>query len=100
MSLEDADEEQSQLINELKDVGKGKISVEERSFLKNAALFLSARKEVVNNFKCKTFPIKNQDKIPILSLPPKPSVFYTSKTTKKELGKPHLNCIKIFKIKL
>ena len=43
MSLEDADEGQSQFVKELKDMGKAKILVEKRSFLNNAGLFIGAR---------------------------------------------------------
>ena len=82
MSLEDADKEQSQLFNELKDMGTGKTSVEKKSFLKNARLFLSARETILNNFETKIFPTKNSDKIPAPEPSPEPAVFDTPKPTK------------------
>ena len=42
-------------------MGRGKMPVEKRSFLKNGRLFLRAREKIFNNFKSKIFPIKNQD---------------------------------------
>ena len=42
-SLKEVDEEQIQIASELKDMGKGIISVEKITFRKNAALLLSAR---------------------------------------------------------
>ena len=62
LSLEGADEKQSHLINELKDMGKGKIPLEKKSLL-NGGLFLIGREKILNNFKVKTFLIKNIDKI-------------------------------------
>ena len=56
LPLQDVDEEQSQLIHELKDMGKARISAQKR--------LLSAREKVLNNFKNKMFPIKNLDNIP------------------------------------
>ena len=80
MSLEDADEEQNQVVSVLKDTGKGKLPVEKRSFLQNAGLFLSAREKILNNFKSKIFPTKNPEKI----LAPEPTVFDTLKPTKEK----------------
>ena len=63
LSLENVDEEQNQLVNDLEDRSKCKIPVEKRSFLKNAALFLTEREEILNNFKRKIFPTKKLVKI-------------------------------------
>ena len=41
--FKNADEEQRQRVNELKDMGKEKMPIEKRSFLKNAGLLLSAK---------------------------------------------------------
>ena len=75
MSLEDAGEENIQLVNELKDMGKTKIPVEKRSFLKSAGLY----------------PIKNLDKIPTPEpspeSTPEPAVFDISKPTKERAKK-------------
>ena len=62
-SLEDVDEEQSQLVNKLKDTDKDKKPAEKISFLKNAGLFISARGNTFNNFKSKIFPKKSSDEI-------------------------------------
>ena len=64
LSLKDADEEQIQIANELKYIGKGKMSVEKRSFLKNVGLLLSAREKILHNFKSKIFPTKNLESEP------------------------------------
>ena len=45
LSLQDADEEQIQLINELKNVNKGRIPVEKRYFVNHAWLYLSVREK-------------------------------------------------------
>ena len=47
LSLKNADGEQIQITNELKDMVKGKIPVEKRSFLKNTGLFLIARGKMI-----------------------------------------------------
>ena len=51
LSLKNTDELQIQIANELKDMVKGKMTVEERPFLQNAGLLLSAREKILNNFK-------------------------------------------------
>ena len=51
MSLEDVDEEQSQLVNELKDKRQGKALAEKKSFLNNEGLFSSVREKIINNSK-------------------------------------------------
>ena len=75
MSLKDSHEEQIRITNELKDMVKGKMSVEKRSFLKNTGLLLSAREKIC--FKSKIFPTKNPEP------KPEPTVFDTSKSTKE-----------------
>ena len=45
MSIENADKEQIELLNKLIGMNKGKIPVEKRPFLNNAALFPSAREK-------------------------------------------------------
>ena len=61
--------------------------MKKRYFLKNAVLFLSEREKVLNNFKCKTFPIKNPDKIPKPEPGTEPTVFSTLKLTKRQAKK-------------
>ena len=73
--MKDADEEQIQTASESKDMRKGKMLVEKKSFLKNTGLLLSAREKIVNNFKSKLFPTRN--------LEPEPAVFDVPKLTKK-----------------
>ena len=51
MSLEDVDEEQSQLVNELKDKRQCKALAEKKSFLNNEGLFSSVREKIINNSK-------------------------------------------------
>ena len=65
-------------------MGKSQIPIENRSFLKNTGLLLSARKNVFNNFKSKIFPTKNLDKIPT-----------PLNQQKNKLKSFHLNCMKI-----
>ena len=48
MTLKDADEEQSKLVNKFKS-----------TFLNNVGFFLSAREKILNNFESKIFLIKN-----------------------------------------
>ena len=57
LSLKDADIKQNHLINELRNMQKSKIAVEEISFLKNS-LFISTREKILNNFKDKIFLTK------------------------------------------
>ena len=57
LSLKDADIKQNHLINELRNIQKSKIAVEETSFLKNS-LFISTREKILNNFKGKIFLTK------------------------------------------
>ena len=59
LSIKNADKEQIQIANELKDMGKGKMPSEKKSFLKNAGLLLNAREKILNNLKRKLFPAKN-----------------------------------------
>ena len=64
LSIKDADKEQIQIANELKDMGKGKMPGEKKSFLKNAGLLLNAREKILNNLKRKLFPAKNIESEP------------------------------------
>ena len=72
-------------------MGNGKIPLERRSFLKNARLLLSARENVLNNFKSKIFPTTNSDEIPTTEPAPEPTpepvVFDTPKPTKEQIKK-------------
>ena len=56
-SIENADEEQSDLFRILKSLNKGKKSPEKVSFLKKLGILLEARQDVLNNFKSNIFPI-------------------------------------------
>ena len=59
LTLKDADEEQSELVNILKDLNRGVKPDEKRSFLDNIGLLLSEREKIVNNFRSKIFSVKN-----------------------------------------
>ena len=80
MSLEDADEEESQIANELKYKGKSKIPVEKRLVLKNAGLLFSTTEKIPKNFRSKIFPTKNSDKIPAAELTPELTLEVTPET--------------------
>lgn len=62
---------------------------------KNAGLLFSAREKIVNNFRNKTFPTKNYDKIPATELTPElatettleTAVFDTPKPSEKQINK-------------
>ena len=82
MSLEDADEEQIQVVSVLKDAGKAKLPVGKRSFLNNAGLFLRAREKILNNFKSKIFPTKNPETI--LAPEPAPDTLKPTKDQNKK----------------
>ena len=58
LSIENADNEQSDLFRILKNLNKAKKSPEKVSFLKNVGTLLEARQDVLNNFRSNTFPIK------------------------------------------
>ena len=64
LSIKNADKEQIQIANELKDMGNGKMPGEKKSFLKNAGLLLNAREKILNNLKRKLFPAKNIESEP------------------------------------
>ena len=51
------------MFNELKNMNRGPKPVEKISFLNNVGLFLGARRKVINEFKSRTFSIKNLDEI-------------------------------------
>ena len=61
--------------------------------LKHTGLFLSARENILNNFKIKIFPTENLDKIPTPKPALEPSVFDTPKPKKSILRNPHLRFI-------
>ena len=86
-SLEDVDEEESQLVNKLKDTDKDKKPVEKISFLKNAGLFISAGGNTFDSFKSKIFPKKSSDEI----LKSELMAFDRPKPTKEKTNKSPLN---------
>ena len=53
LPLEDAIKEQSQLINKFKGMGKGNITVEKRSFIKNSRLCLGEKRSFLVTLKAK-----------------------------------------------
>ena len=70
LTLEEADNEQSNFENELKGIDKGIRCkfIWKNSFLNNVWFILGAREKVFNYFKGRIFPIK--DKIPTLKREP------------------------------
>ena len=56
LSLKDADNKQSNFVNELKNFDKGIKTTKKK--LINLGLLFSARENVLNNFKSRLFPIK------------------------------------------
>ena len=64
LSIEGADNKQSNFANELKNFDKGIKTLDKNSFLNNLELLFSAREKVLNSFRSRLFPIKNLDKIP------------------------------------
>ena len=48
----------------MKNLDKGKKSIEKEFFLNNTRLFFSAREKVINNFKSRLFPVKKVEKLP------------------------------------
>ena len=63
LSIEKADDKQSNFTNELKNFDIGMKALEIKSFLNNLGLLFSAREKVPNSFKSRLFSIKNVDKI-------------------------------------
>ena len=64
MSIEGADNKQSNFANELNNFDKGIKTLDKNSFLNNLGLLFSAREKVLNSFRSRLFPIKKLDKIP------------------------------------
>ena len=109
LALGEADNEQSKLVNELKNVDKGIKQVKKRYFLNSLGLIPGAREKILNNFKSRIFPVKNLDEIPTPEQAPEPATALkpapasepapTSeptkhKTSKLKLGKKFENEIK------
>ena len=61
LSLEDADDEQSNFEVKLKNLDKGKKTIERQFFLNNLGLLFSTREKLHRNFKTRLFPIKNSN---------------------------------------
>ena len=64
LSLEEADDEQSNFAAKLKNLDKGKKYIEKEFFLNNLGLLFSAREKVFINIQSGLVPIKNLDKSP------------------------------------
>ena len=64
LSIDGADNRQSNCINELKSFDKGTKTLDKKSFLNNLGLLFSARKNVLISFKSKLFPIKEREQAP------------------------------------
>ena len=61
LSLKDANEEESKLVNTLNSINRGVKSVAKKGFLKNIRLFICAGEKILNNFRNKILPIKNKN---------------------------------------
>ena len=83
LSLKNVDDEQSKFANKWKNIVKVVKSVEKMLFLSNIGLFFSARQNVLNNFKNRLVPLKNQEPEPELA--PKPELEPESKHRKSAL---------------
>ena len=59
LSLKDTDDDQSNFAAKIKNLDRGKKQLK-NSFLSNLGLLFSAKERVLNNFKTKLFPKKNQ----------------------------------------
>ena len=84
LPLKDVDEKQNLLLNELKDMGQGKITVEKRSFSIKYRIISTCK--FLNNFKSKIFPTRNPDKTLRPEPAPESTVFATPKRQKNELN--------------
>ena len=84
LTLEEADKEQSNLVNELKDIDRDVKPLEKRS-LNNVGLFIGAREKVLNEFKNRILPIK--DKI----IKPEPEPEPTPEATPESASESHQN---------
>ena len=63
-------------------MGKGKIAVEKKPYLKKSELLFSEKEKILNRFKGKIFPAKNTEPEPA------PTVFATLKEKKEQAKKP------------
>ena len=65
LSVEKADNKQSNFANELKNFDEGIKKLKEKACFNNLGLLFSAREKVLNSFKSRLFPIKKKlNKIP------------------------------------
>ena len=77
--MENADDEQSNLVAKSKNLDEGKKNqikqTNEKGFFfwNNWGLILGAREKVLNNLKGRFFPIKNLDKVPTPEPSPEPT---------------------------
>ena len=87
MSIEGADNKQSNFANELNNFDRGTKTLDKKSFLNNLGLLFSARENVLNSFKRRLFPIKEREQAPeeIPEKPPK------EKKSKIKLRKEFIN---------
>ena len=78
LSIENADNEQSNLFKELSDLNKGGKQIEKITFAENIGILLETRENVLNSFNSNVFPIENS----ISELRPNHPVFYSPKRTR------------------
>ena len=91
-----ADNEQSNLFQELSNISKGKKPTEKVSFLENVRILLKAGKNFLNSFKSIVFPIENLTEDSSLDPKLNPSVLYTPKQTRARSRTPEIKISRNF----
>ena len=91
-----ADNEQSNLFQELSNISKGKKPTEKFSFLENVRILLKAGQNFLNSFKSIVFPIKNSTEDSSLDPKLNPSVLYTPKQTRARSRTPEIKISRNF----
>ena len=83
LSIEKADNKQSNFANELNNFDKGIKKIEKKIFFNNLGLLFSAREKGLTSCKSRLFAIKNLDKIPIHETTPEKA---TKAKTKRKVS--------------
>ena len=91
-----ADNEQSNLFQELSNISKGKKPTENFSFLENVRILLKAEQNFLNSFKSIVFPIENSTEDSSLDPKLNPSVLYTPKQTRARSRTPEIKISRNF----
>ena len=86
LSIENADNEQSNAFKQLSNISKGEISIENFPFLENGRVLLKSRESVLNSFKSNAFAIENITPKSTPNTTLDLTVFYISKKQKHLVG--------------